>query len=106
MRLVGIWSCLFFFGKPRKSYTKLTFKEAKVIKPRTRELGNRITRAACTLFFNLLYMETVQLPAHSTIFDGAQCLNHPNDDEVCYKNKPGHYNVEKLISPGNKLCQN
>lgn len=98
-----VWVVGVFF-KPRKLYTKLTFKEAKVIKSRTQELGNRTTRAACTLFFNLL-RQTVQLPAHGTVFDRAQCLNHPNDDYVHCKNKPGHYNVEKMISTGNKLSQ-
>lgn len=102
MCFVGV---CYFFCKPRKLYTKLTFKEAKVIKSKTQELGNCITRAACTLFFNLLYMQTVQLPARGTIFDRAQCLNHSNDDYVCSKNKPGHYNAEKLISTGNKLWQ-
>lgn len=65
------WSLVGVYCRHRKLYTKLTFKEAKVIKSRSQELGNRISRAACTLFFNLLYMQTVELPAHSTIFDRA-----------------------------------
>lgn len=45
-----------------------------------------------------MYFITVQLPfsvtssvtmAHATIFDRAQCLKHPNDNYVCYKNRPG-----------------
>ena len=107
MCLVGVW-CLgwFFFCKPRKLYTKLTFKEAKVIRPRIQELGNCITTAACTLFFNFLYVPIAQLPAQGTVFARAQCLSHPNDNYVCCKNKQGHYNVEKFISTGNKLSQN
>lgn len=70
----------FFFCKPRKLYTKVTFKEAKVVKSRTQDLENCVTKAACTLFFDPFYKQIVQLPAHGTIFDRAECPNHPSDD--------------------------
>lgn len=58
MCLVGV--CFeVFFCKPRKLYTKLTFKEAKNIKSRTQELGHHFTRAACTLGFNVLHYSSV-----------------------------------------------
>lgn len=52
-----------------------------------------------------MHFLTVQLPAHATIFDRAQCLRHPHDNYVCYKNRPGHYKIKKSISTGNKLWQ-
>lgn len=76
----GLFGGLFFFFKPRKLYTKVTFKEAKVIKSRTQDLENCVTKTVCTQFFDPFYMQTVQLPAHGTIFDRAECPNHPSDD--------------------------
>lgn len=52
--------CLFWdFCKPRKLYTKLTFKEAKNIKSRTQKLGHHISRVVCTPVFNALHYSSV-----------------------------------------------
>lgn len=75
-----VWWVVFFFCKPRKLYTKVTFKEAKVIKSRIQDLENCVTKTVCTQFFDAFYTQTVQLPAHGTISDRAECPNHPSDD--------------------------
>lgn len=80
----------------------MTFKEAKVIKSRSQEVGNCIARAACILFLNPLYRQAVRSPAHGTIFYRAQSLSHHNDG---YVTRTNHYHVEKLISTGNKHRQ-